>query len=111
MPPATVTSPQPARAFTVTSGVDTTAPAVTITVPTPNQSFPNAPITFSGTATDNLGVTRVDVDIKNRTTGLWLRNDGSWGAFQVAAGRRRQSRCDLHVVELQLDATRGRRRL
>lgn len=39
------------------------------------------PVTLSGAATDDVGVTQVDVSIKDRTTGLWLRADGSWGAF------------------------------
>ncbi len=41
------------------------------TVPSANQSFPRAPIAFSGSATDNVGVTKVQLAVKNRTTNQW----------------------------------------
>jgi hypothetical protein len=58
-------------------------PTVAISVPTPGQTLPNAPITFSGSAADNVGVTFVRVAIKNRTTGLWWHSDGTWGNYQL----------------------------
>lgn len=71
--PFTVTDPQP----------DTTAPNGTLTSPTANQAVPLAsPIVFTGTATDNRGVATVEVAVKNNATNLWLRLDGTWGAFQ-----------------------------
>ncbi len=68
------------------AGPDTTAPTVAITVPTTNQVFPNAPITFSGTAADNVGVSTVRVAIKDtaRPAGSnWWRSNGTWGAYQT----------------------------
>ncbi|MBJ7528807.1 MAG: hypothetical protein JHD04_04685 [Nocardioides sp.] len=37
--------------------------------------------TLGGTATDDRAVASVDVALKDKTTGRWLRPDGSWGAF------------------------------
>ena len=37
---------------------------------------------FTGTATDNVGVGRVSIAIKNQVTDLWLRSDGTYGAFE-----------------------------
>jgi hypothetical protein len=48
-----------------------------------NQTFPNAPITFNGTAADNVGVAFVRIAIKNRTTGLWWHAGGTWGTYQL----------------------------
>jgi DNA-binding beta-propeller fold protein YncE len=62
---------------------DTTRPTVSIAVPTQDQVFPNGPITFSGSAADNVGVTAVRVAIKDRTTNLWWRSNGTWGAYQL----------------------------
>ena len=39
-------------------------------------------ITLSGNATDDRAVATVDVAIRNTATTLWLRLDGTWGAFQ-----------------------------
>ena len=62
---------------------DTVPPDGTITTPTPNQQLPLAPtIILAGNATDDWAVATVDVAIRNTATGLWLRLDGTWGAFQ-----------------------------
>ena len=67
-----VAVPKPTRAFTVSNTPpDTTAPNGTVTVPTANQAFPHAAVVVSGQATDNVGVTKVNIAIKNRTTGQW----------------------------------------
>ena len=80
-------APKPARLFSVSTGggPDTTAPTPVITAPTAGQVFPNGPVTFSGTATDNVGVTIVRLAIKDlaRPAGQnWWRVGGTWGAFQ-----------------------------
>lgn len=56
---------------------DTTAPDATITAPANNANVPNGPITFSGTATDNVGVARVEMMIKDRTTNKYW-NGTAW---------------------------------
>jgi sugar lactone lactonase YvrE len=72
-----VASPAPANA------ADTTRPTVSIVAPTRNQVFPVAPITFSGTATDDVGVTAVQVAIHNLTTNQWWHANGTWGTYQL----------------------------
>ena len=37
---------------------------------------------FTGTASDNVGVGRVSIAIKDRVSDLWLRADGTYGAFE-----------------------------
>jgi DNA-binding beta-propeller fold protein YncE len=64
---------------------DTTPANGTATVPTPNQVFSGVPVAMSGNATDDVGVTSVTVAIKDRTTGLWYRSNGTWGSFQQQA--------------------------
>ncbi|RCG30973.1 hypothetical protein DQ384_13555 [Sphaerisporangium album] len=39
-------------------------------------------ITWTGTASDNRGVASVRVAIMDRTSRLWWRDDGTWGAYQ-----------------------------
>ena len=69
------------------AAADTTRPDATVKVPSPGQVFTTSPVTLSGTATDNVGVAAVDVAIKDRSTGRWLRADGTWGAFVWLRGR------------------------
>ena len=64
--------------FSVTATTsDTQAPVPTTTVPTNNQGFPLGMVDMSGNATDNVGVTRVRVAIKNKTTNQWW-NGATW---------------------------------
>jgi hypothetical protein len=64
--------------FTVTGSLpDTVAPDATVTVPTNNQVLPISGVTFTGNATDNIGVADVKVAIRNRTTLRWW-NGSSW---------------------------------
>ena len=57
--------------------------------PVPVAGFPygktllslGAPVTLWGTATDNVAVASVKVAIRDRTTGMWLRPDGTFGSF------------------------------
>jgi DNA-binding beta-propeller fold protein YncE len=64
--------------FTTTSG-DTAPPDGTISSPTANQAFPNGPVGFAGNATDDSGVGRVRIAVKNRTTNQWW-NGTAWQA-------------------------------
>ncbi|MNC86540.1 hypothetical protein D3C83_22120 [compost metagenome] len=54
-----------------------------MTTPKAKAKLPLAPtISLSGNATDDRSVASVSVAIKNGTTNLWLRTDGTWGLFQ-----------------------------
>ena len=64
--------------FAVTGSVpDTVAPDATVTVPTNNQGLALSGTTFTGNATDNIGVAAVKVAIRNRTTLKWW-NGSAW---------------------------------
>jgi N-acetylglucosamine-6-sulfatase len=61
------------------SAADVSPPNGTVTVPTRNQVLQgDGPFALSGTATDDVGVSRVDVAIKDRTTNRWLQPNGTW---------------------------------
>ncbi len=63
-----------------TAGVAHAAPPNgTITTPTANQVLPAGTVTLRGTATDDVGVSRAQVAVRNTTTGLWRQANGSWG--------------------------------
>ena len=61
---------------------DTTAPDGTVSTPSPRQTFGSTPVAMNGAATDDVGVGEVRIAIRDRTSGLWLRANGTWGAFQ-----------------------------
>ena len=106
---ATTTPRRPFNTFTVISSVDTVAPNGTVTVPTANQSFPRAPIAFSGSATDNVGVTKVQLAVKNRTTNQWWNGTALVTELQMVHHRHvGDARGGNHDVELHLDAARDR---
>ncbi|MGL5825282.1 MAG: PKD domain-containing protein [Nocardioides sp.] len=78
-------------------------PAVTITAPTavnpptaapPLSVQPGSPITFSGTATDDVDLDRVEIRLQNTSTRENLAADGSWGTG-VPAGYYRVSPLNL----------------
>ena len=60
---------------------DTTRPNGTLTFPvaTPQQTLPFAPITFTGTATDNVGVNLVRISIKRLSNNQYYSGTGSTG--------------------------------
>ncbi len=64
-------------------GADGTRPAAPMMDHAPFAEFAGPGVALTGTATDNVGVTRVEVRIKNRSTGLWLQADGSFAAGAV----------------------------
>ncbi len=58
--------------------IDTTAPTNLITSPTLNQVFATSPVTITGTATDNVGVTSVAVAIYRNVGGGQYWNGTGW---------------------------------
>ncbi len=54
-------------------------PNSTVTVPTPRAQV-HSPLATSGTATDDHGVARVRLAVRNTVTKLWLQANGTWGA-------------------------------
>ncbi len=73
---------RPFHRFTVVEVVDTTPPDATVSVPSNNQSFPPGPVTFQGAATDDVGVARVRIAVKNRATGEWWNGSGWSPSFR-----------------------------
>ena len=73
---------------TAAQAADLQPPETSVTVPTLNQVFSGAgPFVLSGSASDDVAVTRVNVAVQDRTSGRWLRADGSWNtAFAWLAG-------------------------
>ncbi len=60
-------------------GPDTIAPDGKVTGLVANQVLPFGPITFTGTATDNVGLADVEVGIKDLATGRWWKaSTGTW---------------------------------
>ena len=67
---------------------DLQPPETSVTVPTLNQLFSGAgPFVLSGSASDDVTIARVNVAVQDRTSGRWLRADGSWNtAFAWLTG-------------------------
>lgn len=66
---------------TVSSAPDTSAPQFTASEPTSGSTvLSTSPIRFSGTISDDRAVDRVYIQVKDRTSGQWLRADGTWSA-------------------------------
>jgi hypothetical protein len=73
------------RNFSVnTTPVDTEPADGTITFPANNAVLNDPTPTFTGGATDNVGVGPVEVSIRNVATGQWMRPDGTFQAAFVA---------------------------
>ena len=73
------------RPFSISSGgggTDVEDPNATVTTPTNNQSFPSTTVNMSGTATDDVGVAKVDIAIRNTATNQWWTGTG-WGGWTV----------------------------
>lgn len=62
---------------------DDQAPQLVVDSPAGNQVFDVGPVVVAGSATDNIGVDRVVVAIKDKATNQWLQSDGSWGAWST----------------------------
>jgi hypothetical protein len=93
-PPTTTTLP-PTTTTTVPPTTTTTRPTTTTTTTPADTAAPDTSVTgvagnskrvsCSGSASDNVGVNRVRVAIKNQSNGRWLHSDGTWGDFQTQA--------------------------
>ena len=57
-------------------------PTTTIATPANGQTITNGRISASGTANDNSSISEVEVLLRNRDTGLFLRADGTMGSAQ-----------------------------
>ena len=67
-----------------TPSTDQQAPNATIATPTPGQVLLGAgPFTLTGSATDDVQVSAVDVSIRDQVSGSWFRADGSMSATEV----------------------------
>ena len=79
-----VSAPTAWRTFTgQASAPDTQAPSPTVTSPA-NGATVSIPVQISGSVTDNVGVTQVEVAIRNNATMQWWTGSG-WGAFRYNA--------------------------
>ena len=58
-------------------------PTVAVAVPSQDQTFGAVPVVLSGTAADDVGVTRVSVAIQDLVTRRWLQSDGSFGPWST----------------------------
>ncbi|MGI9600933.1 MAG: hypothetical protein ACR2QE_03545 [Acidimicrobiales bacterium] len=75
------TTPRAARKFEVNTIIDLEDPTVTITNPVADSVIgPN--LLLGGTASDDVAVDEVWAAIYDRDAKLWLRVDGTWGAWQ-----------------------------
>ena len=62
---------------------DTVAPNTSVSNPTSGSSVPVGTVSLAGSATDDHGLSGVQVAIRDTATNQWLRRDGSWGNYQV----------------------------
>ena len=93
--------PSGTTAPTTASPVSTDTQEPDSTVPREPGGNVGSPVTFSGTATDDAGVSRVRVSVRNQATKHWLQDDGTFGStfrqFDAILGspgaRRRRGRC------------------
>jgi hypothetical protein len=70
------------KVATPTTTTDTTPPTVTVSSPA-SKSTVTSPVTFSGAATDDVGVKAVAFYVKNTATGQYLQADGTWATSPV----------------------------
>ncbi|MDH3707034.1 MAG: Ig-like domain-containing protein [Acidimicrobiia bacterium] len=78
------TTPRVKRQFEVSTVIDLEDPTVTVDNPQPDQVV-GPTVTIDGTASDDVAVDEVWVAIFDRDLGVWLRADGTWGAWQKLA--------------------------
>ena len=81
-PSPTTSTSTPPPSPTTPPKTDSIAPETTLSTPDSGK-VPLGSITMSGSATDDSGVSSVLVAIRDKKTRLWLRSDGSWGAYQA----------------------------
>ena len=61
------------------AATDSTAPTISVTRPTGGEVVVGTSATIAGSADDDMGVTDVYVQVREKASGLWLRPDGTWG--------------------------------
>jgi hypothetical protein len=67
---------------TSATAADDTPPDATITFPSiQDEVYGRTPLTFTGKATDDLGIASVGVAFQERHSHLWHRPDGTWGKY------------------------------
>ncbi|HEY6567312.1 MAG TPA: Ig-like domain-containing protein [Actinomycetota bacterium] len=64
-------------------GADTSAPNTAVSNPTSGSSVPVGTVSLAGSATDDRGLSGVQIAIRDTATNQWLRRDGTWGTYQV----------------------------
>src|SRR4029453_9401716 len=69
--------------FGVTEPPDTQAPSPAVTTPASGATVP-LPVQSAGSVTGNVGVTQVEIAIRNNATMQWWTGSG-WGAFRYNA--------------------------
>ncbi len=75
-------TPPSNRFGVVDPSADTTPPETVLTTPTAKQEFTARPVTFSGQATDDIGVDHVELAVRDRVSGDWWNPaTSSWGPF------------------------------
>ncbi|MGB0100780.1 MAG: hypothetical protein WBP61_10920, partial [Nocardioides sp.] len=74
------------RTFSV-GGADTADPDSVITSPNQGATLQPPTATVTGSSTDDVGVASVTILVKDRDTGNWLKNDGSWSPGTANAQR------------------------
>lgn len=77
-----ITDPPVFVGFTSASVVsDVAPPDAQVSSPVAGAAVAAGSVTIAGSASDDVGVVGVSVALKDRTTGLWLRPNGTWGSF------------------------------
>lgn len=68
------------RPFSIVADIVDEAPTLTLESPAVGAVLvPEEEVSFAGTATDDIGVSRVVMAVRDRDNQLWLQTDGTWG--------------------------------
>ena len=67
--------------FDFGSATDTVLPALNVTAPFGGETL-GLPVSLTGTASDNIGVTKVYMTLRSRNGLGWYRSDGTFGAWE-----------------------------
>ncbi len=98
------------RNFTVADApADAVSPETEVTTPSPNGTYPLAPIAMSGAATDNLSVAKVTLAIRRNDTNQWW-DGATWGGFSRVTATLDATGCVRNRLVVQLHSP-GRHRL
>lgn len=97
-------STKPWVLFSITQLVDAANPSLSITSPKTNRVLSSPAVTETGAASDDTGVARVDMAIKNVSTGQWWTGSG-WGVFHLAACDAREPQRHRHQLVVRVDGS------